>query len=158
MLGAIRSQILVPERVAYVVESAVAIVRERRDQTAFPAKRARLGEVSREIGRLVALAVRVDGVDELAEHLAALKREHLAAEFRAAEAERDLEALRQEIARRLADLGAALEATPDLGRRALRDLLRNERLRRKGSTRGVPNQIRRSAKGRSVKARGEGLQ
>jgi len=52
--------------------------RERRQGNGLGAKRARAAEVTREIERLVALAARVDGVEELAGRLEALKREQRA--------------------------------------------------------------------------------
>jgi len=131
VLGAIRTQVLVPNAVAYVVERAVALVQQRRADPGLGAKQARLAELPQEIERLVALAMRVEGLDEIAAHLAALKAERarLVADLRAMEAEVDPEALRPMLAEQLSELGAALGADPERARRALVELLRGERLR-----------------------------
>jgi hypothetical protein len=131
VLGAIREQILVPEVVAQIIERTVEIVRERRVQSEVQTKRTRLAEVGREIERLVDLAARVEGIEEIAARLEVLRRERqaLGSAIRAAEVEVDVETLRPEIERRLGDLGTALSASPAEGRRALRELLRGERLR-----------------------------
>jgi hypothetical protein len=131
VLGALDAQALSPSVVAYVIERTLELVRERRDGNGLHAKRARAAEVTREIERLVALAARVDGVEELAGRLEALKREReaLAAALRAAAVDVDVAALRPVLERRLADLATALSGRhPDLARRALRELLRGDRL------------------------------
>jgi hypothetical protein len=130
-LGAIREQILVPEAVAYTVERTLAIVRAHTDREQLVSQRERLSEASREIERLVELAIRVDGLDEIAVRLKALKaeREQLASAVRAAEGGFQEKALRTDVERRLADLGAVLEASPEAGRRSLQALFRDERLR-----------------------------
>src|SRR5262249_53740806 len=66
VLGAIQSQVLAPEAAAYVAERTMGLVRERREAGDLDAKRRRLAEVAGEINRLVALAARVDGIDEIA--------------------------------------------------------------------------------------------
>jgi hypothetical protein len=131
-LGMLEAQALAPSVIAYAIERTLELVRERRDGNGVAAKRARAAEVTREIERLVALAARVDGLEEIAGRLEALKREReaLAAALRAAELDVDVESLRPVLERRLADLGTALAGRhPELARRALRELLREERLR-----------------------------
>ena len=107
------------------------LVQQRRADPGLEAKRDRLAELPREIERLVALAARVDGVDEIAARLAALKleRERLGADVRAVAAEIDPEALRSSLERRLGELGESLRGDPERARRALAELLRGDRLR-----------------------------
>jgi hypothetical protein len=132
VLGMFETQALAPNVVDYVIERTLQLVRERRNGKGLGAKRTRVAEVTREIERLVALAARVDGIEELAVQLEALKREreHLGAALRAAEVHVDVEALRPALERRLEGLGSALSGRhPDLARRALQELLRDDRLR-----------------------------
>ncbi len=132
VLGAIREQVLAPAVVAYTVERAAELIEERAgNRTQRAAQLERLAELGREAGRLVELAARVDGVDEVAERLAALKRERAQLEAQLAQGSIrvDLERLRPEIERRVLDLRGSLERDLGAARDVLGSLLRGDRLR-----------------------------
>lgn len=74
IFGAIESQILQPDHVAYAVEQTTTALRKRLDSGAGNAER-RLAEIGRQVDRLLALAERAGDVAELGARLESLEAE-----------------------------------------------------------------------------------
>lgn len=119
VLGAIREQILAPEALAYVVARAVALVAERYQGTGsdLPASRDRLAQLDTEIGKLVDLAARVEGIEEIARKLRDLQaeRRRLDRGSAAAAAAFDPAEVRASLARGARDLEGVLAGDPTGG-------------------------------------------
>ncbi len=140
VLGAIESQVLVPEVVARVVERALEHTRERL-RVGTDDDAGRLAELDRRIAALVDLAEAGGNVRELAARLGALRRERDALALTRTPGERpqgvDFARLRARAVELVSDLRGLLDGSPADARRLLFALFGESRLRvRPDPTRG----------------------
>ena len=136
ILGAIRNEVLTPERARFVVEEAVAIVQRELATVdeVNDADGARLAEVNTELRNLIRLAAKLGDLDEHAQLVAELRAERAAIERRLARSPSEepafdpdeLVALAEE---GFADLRATLQGSPVHARAALGSLLGDRRMR-----------------------------
>lgn len=135
LLGAIRERILTPERVAYVLERAVARVRARLvgEGPTGERDRARLVEIDRALEQLVRQVARLGEVEGFDETVTALRSERAAITRRLAAptAVPDLSPaeIRDAAERGLYRFRESLNAAPEIVRGALRTLLGGDRIR-----------------------------
>lgn len=137
ILGAVESQVLIPENVAYVAEQALEMVRARTDRRDPTQDRARLEAIAEELVNLMRLAAKVGHLDAHAQVLRELEAEKAELETRLAGTTEplDLAEMRREIEVMVGDLRSVLADRG--GREVLKRLLGGGRLRvRADSERG----------------------
>jgi len=129
VLGAVQDQILVPENLAYLVESALKAAERPGERERLQAE---LGAVEGKIARLVRLAEETDEHGEIRDRLAEVKAEQrrLESALEAAHGESpDMATLQDRIETEARNVRDLLLSDPDKGREALRLLFGEERLR-----------------------------
>lgn len=129
VLGALRSEILVPENVAYMAHRALEEVRAARAPA--DADRSALLDLDRQVARLVEAVALADDVPELVARLreTRARRDALRARLEGAELDLADDELTALVMDEIAGVEAALAGEPEECRRGLRHLLGDRRLR-----------------------------
>jgi DNA invertase Pin-like site-specific DNA recombinase len=124
ILGAIQDRILTPPNIAYAVEEALRVLRQRYGEDERGAGETRLAEIAAESRNLTRLVAKTGEIDTVAELLRELEEERVATEERLASRPIvvDLEALRPSIEAKVREMRSALEAAPEVSQAALRQL------------------------------------
>jgi len=133
VLGAIREQVLVPEVVAYAVQTALTEIRQTLSRDDPEKLRERLAQIDAARERMLD-AIEDGSVDmeDVKRRLARLRTEEADVRSRLLELEAeplDAESLRPQIEQRICEMRAALEGAADERRAALKAFLGDDRLR-----------------------------
>ncbi len=134
VLGAIQSEILVPENVQYIVEQAVNLVKQQVSEPVVgEADHARLEEIESEFENLVRLAAKLGDLKAYEHVITELREEQRAIEQRLRNGATPIELsprrLEQLVKERVLDLRSAFDGEPEGVRSALRALLGDTRMR-----------------------------
>ena len=132
VLGAVRERILVPDVLAYAIETALGVVRHDIGDDGVDATSSRLVEIDAEIENATRLAARTGHVDAVVRVIGELERERhsLAARLAVPRAvQLDEAALRAHVERWAHDLRGSFEGSPEDCRRAFDAVLGGRRMR-----------------------------
>jgi site-specific DNA recombinase len=135
LFGALRDRILTPDAIAFVVDRAISLVRERLASGGGDVNRirARLDQVDGELENLVRKVAQLGDLPAFDSTLDALKTEraHLVRRLAVDEDVPDLSLneIRAAVERGASGFRDSISSTPEVARRALRALLGNERIR-----------------------------